>query len=64
MASLEGFLNVAIPVGVFFFLAAAIYGKTASSVKAFIAWIIDMFGWASDKVGSGGQNVQQEIIYR
>lgn len=65
MATLEGFLNVAIPVGIFVFLAAALYWKMKEPLKAFFAWLGSLFGWTKDKLSSGAaSNITEEIVYR
>lgn len=67
MASLEGFLNVAVPVGIFIFLAAAIWYKLGIPIKSLFNSLANAMGWTKDKFSSGtvnARNYTEEIVYR
>lgn len=61
MASLEGFLNIAIPLGVFVFIGAAFYSRLKEPLQAFFAWIKDLFGWTKEKMVD--DNPIRQIVY-
>lgn len=59
---LESFLNVAVPIAIFIFFAAVLYGKFREPVSAFFYWIGSLFGWGADKIRDA-PSYSKEVVY-
>jgi hypothetical protein len=64
MASLDSFLNTAIPIGIIVFFCGMIYWKLKEPLDSLFKWLKDLFSSASDKVSSTTINLPTEIVYK
>ena len=57
MASLDGFLNIAIPIGIIIFFCGIMYGKLKDQLDP-------LFIWIKNAIFSGKDKVQEQLLTR
>ena len=62
MASLEGALNIIIPVAAVIWFFAIMYGKTKGQMDTFFGWIRSLFSMGKEKIEDSG-GFSREIVY-
>jgi len=62
MASLDSFLNSAIPIGIIIFFVGMIYLKLKEPINAFFEWFKGLFSSATDNMST--INLPTEIVYK
>jgi hypothetical protein len=61
MASLDTFLNTAIPIGIVLFFIALMYTKLKEPIDQLFSWIRGLFSGASERIPE--VNLPTEIVY-
>lgn len=61
MATLDSFLNAAIPIGIIVFFVGLIYVKLKEPINQFFAWFRGLFVSTTDNISS--INLPTEIVY-
>lgn len=65
--NLEDFLNIAIPLGAFLFLAVILFSRFKDPIMDFFKWMGSLFGSSIEKLSDNATSLKggpTEIIYK